>query len=137
MIYEVVSPVIANHNHGKERASSTDGTNTSIQLAGKCTVHPVSLHKCVDCDRGSHSEHHDTVRQGKVDNKHISGGSQILGLQEDENDQSISKEVDEPENEEKDAKDMSDKRVLRRVLGPVVTHHFFQILRDVEQLVCT
>ena len=74
--------------------------------------HPVSLSECIDGDWKAHGGHHAEVREGQVHHEHVGRGPQVLHLQEDVADAAIAKEVDHPQEEEADANNVVDKRML-------------------------
>ena len=56
------------------------------------------LDEGIDCDGESHGAHHDAVRDGQVDHKHVGRGPQAFGLEEDIDDQTVTDKVDTPGN---------------------------------------
>ena len=94
-----------------------------MYLLTKGSPHPVSLGEGVDDDRQPHGGHHAQVRKGQVHHEHVRGCPQTLDLEEDVADASITEEVDQPEEEETDADNVIDQRMLRRELTPVLVYH--------------
>ena len=50
---------------------TANGSSESVKFASISSPDPVSLHENVDSDGRTHGGHHDKVRKGQVDNKHV------------------------------------------------------------------
>ena len=85
--------------------------------------HPISLGKGVDDDWQPHGGHHAQVGEGKVHHEHVGRSSKGFDLEKNVANTPVTKEVDGPEEEEADANNMVDQRMLGRKLAPVFVNN--------------
>ena len=50
---------------------TANGSSESVKFASISSPDPVSLHENVDSDGRTHGGHHDKIRKGQVDDKHV------------------------------------------------------------------
>ena len=54
-----------------EKCITANGSSESVKFASISSPDPVSLHENVDSDGRTHGGHHDKIRKGQVDDKHV------------------------------------------------------------------
>ena len=62
---------------------------------------------------------------------------QRFGREEDQDDQAVAKEGNEPQDEEDNAEEVSDHRMLRRKLAPEWVNNVLELRGEVIKLTCT
>ena len=92
--------------------------------------HPISLGEGVDDDWQPHGGHHAQVGEGKVHHEHVGRSAEGFDLQEDVADTPVAEEVDRPEEEEADANNMVDQRMLGGKFAPVLVNHLQRFFVD-------